>query len=258
MDAHTRMHSDFIVFADESGDHSLAKINPVYPVFVLSFCIVAKTDYIETICPLLQRFKMRWWPHDGVVLHSLRIRRKQLPFVFLQSLDKRGRFMADLTQTLSSCPFTLIAAVIDKVRLHEHELQPENPYSIALEFCLEKAHDFLRHRGQARRETAFLFECRGKREDADLELVFRRLCDGEGGRRKMPRFSVEFFDKKANLPGLQIADLVSTPIGHHVSQPERRNRAFEMVQQKFWRSPTGDAIGWGLQVFPQKTKGLDD
>jgi hypothetical protein len=52
MDAHTRMHSDFIVFADESGDHSLAKINPVYPVFVLSFCIVAKTDYIETICPL--------------------------------------------------------------------------------------------------------------------------------------------------------------------------------------------------------------
>lgn len=252
------MHSDFIVFADESGDHGLAKINPVYPVFVLSFCIFAKTDYVETVCPLLQRFKLRWWPHDGVVLHSLRIRRKELPFIFLKSLDKRERFMADLTETLSSCPFTLIAAVIDKVRLRERDRQPENPYSLALRSCLERAHDFLRHRGQLRRETSFLFECRGKREDAELELVFRRLCDGEGGRRRMPKFSIEFFDKKANLLGLQIADLVSTPIGQHVSRPEVRNRAFETIQQKFWTPSAGDAMGWGLQVFPQKTKGPDD
>lgn len=124
------MHSDFIVFADESGDHSLAKINPVYPVFVLSFCIFAKTDYVETVCPLLQRFKLRWWQHDGVVLHSLRIRRKQLPFIFLKSLDKRELFMADLTDTWSRCPFTLIAAVIDKVRLRDRDIQPENPYSL--------------------------------------------------------------------------------------------------------------------------------
>jgi len=56
-------------------------------------------------------------------------------------------------------------------------------------------------------ETPFLFERRGKREDVDLELVFRRLCDGANYRGRMPRFSIEFFDKKANLTGLQIADL---------------------------------------------------
>jgi hypothetical protein len=86
------MHSDFIVFADESGDHSLAKINPDYPVFVLSFCIFRKTDYVESVCPLLQRFKLRWWAHDGVVLHSMRMRRQEVPFVFLKTLDKRERF----------------------------------------------------------------------------------------------------------------------------------------------------------------------
>lgn len=244
------MHSDFIVFADESGDHSLTKINPVYPVFVLSFCIFRRADYFETVCPLLQQFKLRWWMHDGVVLHSLQIRRKELPFIFLKTIDKRERFMADLTETLSRCPFTLIAAVIDKERLRERELRPENPYSLALAFCLERAHDFLRERGQEHLDTCFLFECRGKKEDAELELVFRRLCDGESRRGKMPGFSIEFFDKRANLPGLQIADLVGTPIGQRVSNPQRQNRAFEMIQQKFARDLNGEAQGWGLQVFP--------
>jgi hypothetical protein len=251
------MHSDFIVFADESGDHGMAKINPVYPVFVLSFCIFAKTDYVETVCPLFQRFKLRWWPHDGVVLHSLQIRRKQLPFLFLKTRDKREQFMAELTDALSRCPFTLIAAVIDKVRLHELDLQPENPYSLALKFCLKRTGDFLRQRGQLRRETSFLFECRGKREDAELKLAFRRLCDSGDGRAGMPKFSIEFFDKKSNMLGLQIADLVSTPIGHHVMRPERRNRAFEVIREKFDRAPNGEPMGWGLQVFPPKTKGPD-
>jgi len=250
------MHSDFIVFADESGDHSLAKINPVYPVFVLSFCIFSKTDYVETVYPLFQRFKLRWWPHDGVVLHGLRIRRRQ-PFLFLKTLDKRERFIADLTDTLSSCPFTLISAVINKAHLRELDLQPENPYALALRSCLRRTHDFLRQRGQVRRETSILFECRGKREDAELELVFRRLCDGGDGRGRMPKFSIEFFDKKSNLIGLQIADLVSTPIGQQVIRPERRNRAFEVIRQKFARGPNGELLGWGLQVFPQKTKGPD-
>lgn len=252
------MHSDFIVFADESGDHSLAKIHPDYPVFVLSFCIFRRAEYFETVSRLLQQFKLRWWIHDGVVLHSLRIRRKEPPFVFLKTLDTRERFMADLTETLARCPFILIAAAIDKVRLRERDLQPENPYSLALRFCLTRAHDFLRERGQEHLETCFLFECRGKKEDAELELVFRRLCAGEGRRGKMPGFSIEFFDKRANLPGLQIADLVSTPIGHRVSNPQKRNRAFDRIQEKFDRGPNGELMGWGLEIFPRKTKGLDD
>jgi hypothetical protein len=71
--------------------------------------------------------------------------------------------------------------------------------------------------------TPFLFERRGKKEDVELELVFRRLCDGASSWGKMPGFLVEFFDKKANLPGLQIADLVSMPIGQHVIRPEKRS-----------------------------------
>ena len=57
------LQSDYIVFADESGDHSLTRVNRDYPVFALSFCVFRKADYVETVCPLLQRFKLRWW-HD--------------------------------------------------------------------------------------------------------------------------------------------------------------------------------------------------
>ena len=243
-------HSDFIVFADESGDHNLANVSPDYPVFVLSFCIFRKEDYIQTVCPLIQRFKLRWWSHDAMVLHGALIRRQHRPFVFLKSVEKRERFMSDLTDTLARCPFTLISGVIHKLRLREQYVEPENPYSLALKYCLERTYGFLRDCGQHELETPFLVECRGKREDAELELVFRRLCDGASGWGRMPGFSIEFFDKKANLPGLQIADLVSGPIGQHVVRPERVNRAFEMIQQKFCRSPEEDTSGAGMKVFP--------
>lgn len=36
------MFSDYIVYVDESGDHSLDSINSEYPLFVLSFCIFRK------------------------------------------------------------------------------------------------------------------------------------------------------------------------------------------------------------------------
>jgi hypothetical protein len=183
-----QQHSDFIVFADESGDHSLTNVSREYPVFVLSFCIFRKTDYIENVYPLLQRFKLRWWEHEAVVLHSMRIRRQERPFVFLKSIEKRERFMADLADTLSRCPFTLIAGVIDKVRLRQQYVQPENPYSIALRFCLERAHEFLLERDQAHLKTGFLFECRGKKEDAELAVVFRQLCERLSCRGQMRSF----------------------------------------------------------------------
>lgn len=94
--------SSFIVFADESGDHGLARINSNYPIFVLSCCIFRKDEYIDRVCPALQRFKLRWWPHDAVVLHSAQIKGREPPFGILQEKGRRERFMSDLTRTLTA------------------------------------------------------------------------------------------------------------------------------------------------------------
>ena len=43
--------SHYIVYADESGDHGLVSIDPEYPVFALTFCIIRKENYIDVVDP---------------------------------------------------------------------------------------------------------------------------------------------------------------------------------------------------------------
>jgi len=242
--------SDYLVFADESGDHGMAQINADYPVFVLSCCVFDRTQYIERVCPEIQRFKMRWWPHDAVVLHSSLIKRRAPPYRFLSVAEKRERFLEDLTAVLASCPFTLVAVAVDKPALRSRYAALVNPYSLALKCCMEGVYGFLRDRGQENLQTPFLVEKRGKAENVELESDFRRVCGGDNRWGKIPGFSIDFVDKRTSLAGLQIADLVSTPIGRHLMRPDQPNRAYAMIEQKFMRSPEGLIEGWGLTQLP--------
>jgi hypothetical protein len=93
-------------------------------------------------------------------------------------------------------------------------------------------------------------ERRGKREDDELELAFRRIRDGANYVGEMPGFEIIFADKKTNSAGLQLADLTARPIGRHVLDPAQPNRAWEIIEPKLRRSPAGVVRGWGLKVFP--------
>jgi len=55
---HSVPFGDYLVFVDESGDHSLESINPDFPLFVLAFCIVKKDDYRQVAVPALQALKI--------------------------------------------------------------------------------------------------------------------------------------------------------------------------------------------------------
>ncbi|HET9904476.1 MAG TPA: DUF3800 domain-containing protein [Xanthobacteraceae bacterium] len=105
-------------------------------------------------------------------------------------------------------------------------------------------------RGQHTCTTHIMVERRGKREDDELELAFRRIRDGANQWGAMPGFEIVFVDKKTNSSGLQIADLTARPIGRHVMNPYQPNRAWEIIEPKLRRSPTGKVAGWGLKVFP--------
>ena len=72
-------------------------------------------------------------------------------------------------------PITIIASVIDKVKLTKKYPTPWNPYEIALHFCLERLLLFLWEQDQTSKRVHVVFECRGKSEDAELELAFRRI-----------------------------------------------------------------------------------
>lgn len=58
--------SKYIVYVDESGDHSLQSIDDNYPIFVLAFCVFNKRHYSEVIVPALEKFKFNHFGHDQV------------------------------------------------------------------------------------------------------------------------------------------------------------------------------------------------
>ncbi|HWL71743.1 MAG TPA: DUF3800 domain-containing protein [Geminicoccus sp.] len=243
-------YSDYVIFVDESGDHGLSNIDPNFPIFVLNFCIFRKDHYINSVVPALQSFKFRWFGHDVVILHEHDIVKQRPPFVFLQNPIKRDGFIQELTAIMERAEFTLISAVIDKRRLLHRYARPENPYGIGLRFCMERTWAFLREHAQELKQTAVIVERRGKREDDELELTFRRVCDGANRWGLMPSLRFVPADKRVNSSGLQLADLTARPIGRHVLAPQQPNRAYEIIATKLRRSPAGKVEGWGLKVFP--------
>jgi hypothetical protein len=242
--------SPYIAYVDESGDHGLDSIDPQYPVFVLTFCVFRKSDYATRVMPSVQQFKLDHFGHDSVVLHEHAIRRQIAPFVFLKSEVKRAAFMGGLNALVEEAPMTIIAAVVRKDALVRRYRRPHNPYEMALLFCMERLYDFLRGEQVLDATTHIVVECRGKKEDAALELEFRRIRDGANQWGRLEGLDLIFADKRSNLAGLQLADLTARPIGLRALRPEQPNRAYEIIQRKFRTGPDGLVEGWGLKVLP--------
>ena len=256
--------SDYVVYVDESGDHSLASIDADYPVFVLALCIFHKRHYAEKIVPAVEKLKFNYFGHDSVVLHENEIRKQKGVFAFLSHRQTRDEFMEQLSSIMDASNFILIACVVDKTRLHRNEGAASNPYHIALGMCLEALRSFLAEKGQDELKTHVVVECRGKKEDAELELEFRRICDGTNPSNRHLPFDVVFADKKTNLTGLQLADLVARPVGLNHIRPAQSNQAFELLKKKFFcvggRARVGSGYeNVGLMVHPpQKAKSPDE
>jgi hypothetical protein len=244
--------SSYVVYVDESGDHGMGNIDQNYPVFVLAFCVFHKKYYAENVVPAVEKFKFRHFGHDLVVLHEHEIRKETGAFNFFANKQHHQAFLGDLTAIIESSNFVLFACAIDKNKLVRRKELPDNPYHLALGQCLDSLYEFLKEKNQEDLKTHIIVECRGKREDKDLELEFRRYCDG-GNRQgvKLP-FNVVFADKKTNSHGLQLVDLVARPIGLHIVRPQQVNRACDILKAKFYCEGGRKNVGTGYENFGLK------
>ena len=249
-------YSDYIVYVDESGDHGLKNIDPQYPIFSLAFCIFKKADYMRDIAPALNEMKFKYWGHCDVVLHEHDIRKSMSgDWSILNDAATRSEFMTDISGLIQTTPFEVIASVINKQDLIRYPT-PRNPYELAMLFCMERLNNWLVRNGQSGKQIQIQFEARGKTEDTELELEFRRICDNAAGTVSSKTdfsnidYRIKFLDKKSNSTGLQIADLVARPIGLHVLRPEQENQAFEIIKEKFITHDDGNYEGRGLKKFP--------
>ena len=248
-------YSSYIVYVDESGDHALQTIDPQYPVFVLAFCVFHKRHYSEKIVSALEKFKFNHFGHDHVILHEHDIRKEKGFFTFFKNREHKSSFITELASIIEVSNFILISCVIDKERLKNKNGTSLNPYHIALGFCLETLYQFMQEKKQEEKMTHVVVECRGEKEDKELELEFRRVCDGENGLGKPLPFNVVFASKKVNSCGLQLADLVARPVGLSVIRPQHQNRAYEVLKKKFYCAGGREKVGeefenWGLKIYP--------
>lgn len=251
-----RRFSDFIVYVDESGDHNLSVVDKDYPVFVLAFCIFYKQHYINHVVPKLQALKFEYFGHDLVILHEHDIRKEKGDFNIFKGKHEKEIFIDALTRIIEQSNFILASCVIEKDKITTPDAI-QNPYHIALKYCIESLYEFVSEKDQQGLETHVVVEKRGRKEDADLELEFRRICDGENKFRKDLPFRIRMADKACNSAGLQLADLVARPIGRHVLDEKQSNRAFEALTKKFYCEGgiknLGETYrGWGLKRFPDK------
>jgi hypothetical protein len=221
-----------------------------YPMFVLAFCVFKKQQYASVITPKLQEFKFRYFGHDMVVLHEHEIRKPKGPFTILFDAEIRTRFMEDLTTIIADADFKIVATSIRKDEFVKKHGDKDNLYNVAVRSCLKRLYHFLEEQNQTHCITNVIFEERGKQEDNELELEFRRVCDRENPKGVPLPFAIVLANKQINSCGLQLADLVARPIGRKQLNPDQENRAYDVLEAKFLRNCDGEIGGAGLENYP--------
>lgn len=243
-----------LVFLDESGDPSLDKINIEYPIFGLAGVVIEPNDYL-TIVNRFNELKFKYFPHEGIILHSREISSREGDFIFLNNDKERRDFLNDISDVIFKSDYKIVASVIKKDKLKKQYKKPFNPYDLSLIFILEKIFRYACNRGYD--YILNIAEARGKEEGEKLHKTFERFKekDKTGIICVLKRYinedmldkihlRLEFRRKKFNIIGNQIADLIVSPITRTILDG-KEHPSFKYFEDKFLY---GKDVS--LKVFP--------
>ncbi len=246
-----QLQDKIYLFVDESGDHGLTKIDTEFPVFLLSGILVTEKNY-ETIKQSINKLKHSIWGNKEVIFHSRDIRKCEKEFQKLFDLDVKKYFYEEINKIISDSDYTIIASAIQKNKFIEMfgKLQ-DDVYEVALSFVIEQAIMTL-NSIDTTTNLSIVIEKRGRKEDKQLDDHFQRIV-GKGTGRLSPERVIKcnptftFKNKRENINGLQLADLVAYPIARYVIEPNRANPAFDILEPRIYRTDRGLD---GLKIYP--------
>jgi hypothetical protein len=242
----------YYLFIDESGDHGLIKLDDSFPVFLLCGILTSEINYSE-IKDKINTLKNTFWAKKEVILHSRDIRKCEKEFQVLFDLGIKAKFYEDLNNILSSSKYRIIASAIKKENfIKKYGRLSNDVYELSLSFILERAIFSLDEIPNSPKELEIVIEKRGKKEDKKLEEHFQKLLARgtsyiSATRLKEIPISIKFKDKKENINGLQVADLVAYPIARFVIDSKRANPAFDLIESKIYQK---NGKKYGLKIFP--------
>lgn len=244
------------MFLDESGDHSLDKIDSSYPMFVLAGCIF-DLDYYARVETKVNELKNKYFNTTNIILRSYDIRKQKKDFASLVDKKKRISFYNDLNDLIKEIDFKIIMAVIHKIKFKDQYHAPDNPYNLCFKFILERAVMFL---GRSNKQMMFRMESRETHNDRKLAEVYDSFrfndCLRANGGIMFHREEIQakfldlsFNQKTQNVAGHQIADLVAYPVGAYILNKERKTESLEIIKTKL-HSKGGNYLNYGLKIFP--------
>jgi len=242
----------FTLFLDESGDHGLTQIDPSFPVFILCGVLFKDEGYIE-FRNSINGLKEKFWGNKKVIFHSRDIRKCDKEFQILLNQDIKANFYEGLNQIIKQSNYKVIASGVDKENhIKRYGKLANDPYEISLSFIIERTIFLLDDFNVNNKELKIVIEKRGKKEDNNLASHFSRIKAlgtyfVSPERMKAYKIDIEFRDKKENINGLQLSDLIAYPLARYIMDKDRANPAFDIFADKIY---TKNNKLYGLKVFP--------
>lgn len=242
-----------LLFLDESGDHNLSIVDPQYPIFVLGGVVVDQAYAEGELTSALDAFKKNLFGRTDIILHTADIIRNRNGFKRMAEPGFRMRFYDELNALMARLDYTVVACAVRKdAHLGRYGVAALDPYMLSLDVLVER---FCFEIGKVSAGGMIIAERRDPTLDRQIELAWLNLKIQ--GTRYIKAIHVDdriaslnLRRKTDNIAGLQLADLVVSPIGRHVlgKQPKQD---WHILSQKFRRGRNGVVDGYGLVVLPK-------
>lgn len=250
------------MFLDESGDHNLEpkKVDPQYPIFVLCGCIFDEAYYKNIFIQKFNDLKKSFFGTDQVILHTLEMTRpsqsKDKHFLLFNNSDFRTKFYDAINKLIESSEVIFVACIIKKNdHFSKYNLQAIDPYLLSFDNLLNRFIFTLNHNEKG----TIIAERRESLLDNQLDIAWLNYKVSGTGIVKPVEIKekiegLNMLSKKSNTAGLQIADLIATPIGRSYLGKKARNGnevSFEMLKKRFRKSSSGTILGYGVSIIPR-------
>jgi hypothetical protein len=211
------------LYIDESGDHTYNLLgDPSHRYLSLLGVWFRQADDYVAFADDLERFKRELFgprPDKPVVLHRSDIINRKGPFGLLCRPELRRRFDEGLLEVIGRAQFRMACIILDKQIHYEKYVNPFHPYHYCLATMLDRYSGWLNYKNAIGDVMA---EARGREEDLQLRQAYKRvyesgtvMFDHEHHQRALTSREIKLQAKKANIAGLQLADLLAYPVKQH-------------------------------------------
>lgn len=259
------------LYLDESGDHVYRETGEVAHRFLcLLGCWFQNPDYLQFHAALEELKQRHFHPHpdNPIILHREDMINRRKEFKVLQDEQKRAAFDNDLLNVIEAAKFKVVAVVIDKAALRaSYGETAGHPYHLGLGFLLQRFAGYL---NRINRIGDVMAEARGKREDLLLRESYQRVYEhgiwsvtsAAFFQAALSSHEIKLRNKKANIAGLQLADLLGHPakmwaLRHYrlaADEPAPfARRLMDIIENKFNRQLFNNRLeGYGIVLYPKK------